>query len=497
MKVETIMITEMKLMTRIACFFILLASLVSAQPSREDFVKGFVQYLISDPARIVHYAEPQSLERAERLNISYNDVSTKVLAGSEIPLSVRNSILKGETEISHKIENLPQDFFRVEVAIPSVNYKKYFYFKKFQLVAPSSYLTLYWTKYETDYFDFFVREKKNFNSYSGAQIEKNAAAIMKLLEFTNEEKAELKKKRLIYIVALHEKNVAEFGADEAKGAFIPAWDEIITCTPMNITGLAEQLLRFKLRKMNLNTPKLFGEGFGAALGGMPPRSPGLLVKLGAFLQKEGILDISTLAEDTSFAAQDKSFSIPLAAAYNHFLIRELGAKEYLRLYMQKNSPNEKSMTGNSVELKVPKKDEFIKFAGEYAAERNIQVEDVQDTLPMIYDGEMVRVFDGGDYYWFHAKGSFALSEIPGINNYTSRLFKEVVPTRSYEGEKYLFFVTREDIIIYNLYSDTVVDAHYKFVDRRPVAGVSNIYRFRVKKSLLPENIKDLKVVQFF
>jgi hypothetical protein len=125
------------------------------------------------------------------------------------------------------------------------------------------------------------------------------------------------------------------------------------------------------------------------------------------------------------------------------------------------------------------------------------VTDIKDTLPLLFEGEMVRVFDAGDYYWFHAKGSFALTEQPGINDYKSRLFKEVVPTRSYEGEKYLFFVTREDVILYNLYSDTIIDAHYKFVDKQPVAGVSSLYRFRVKKSLLEEPLNELKVVQFF
>jgi hypothetical protein len=125
------------------------------------------------------------------------------------------------------------------------------------------------------------------------------------------------------------------------------------------------------------------------------------------------------------------------------------------------------------------------------------VEDIKDTLPLLYEGEMVRVFDGGDYYWFHSKGSFALTETPGINDYTSKLFKEVVPTRSYEGEKYLINVTREDVIIYNLYNDTVIDAHYKFVDKQPVAGVSNLYRFRVKKTLFEEPLTELKVVQFY
>ncbi len=487
----------MRYMVRIASFFIVFTVLLAAQPSREDFVKGFMQYLISDPARIVHYAEPLTLEKAERLKIVYSDVSTKILAGYEIPLVTRNSILRGETEIFHKIENLPQDFFRVEVSIPTVGFKKYFYFRNYQLVSPSTYLTLWWTKYQTEYFDFYVREKKNFNSYSGSQIERNAAGIMKLLDFTEEERTELKKKRLVYIVALHEKNIGEFCGEEVKGAFLPAWDEIVTSTPFNIAGVAEQLIRFKLKKLNLNTPRLFGEGFAAALGGMSPRPPAMLVKLGAFLQRDGILDVSTLAVDSLFNEQDISFSIPLAATFNHFLMREIGIKDYLRLYQQKNSPNDKSMSGNAIELTVPKKDEFKKFAEDYKPEINILVEDVSDTLPMIFDSEMVRVFDGGEYYWFHSKGSFALSEVPGINDYKSRLFKEVVPTRSYEGEKYLVFVTREDVIIYNLYTDTVIDAHYKFVDKRPVAGVSNLYRFRVKKSLFPENFKDLKVVQFF
>ncbi|MBK8664012.1 MAG: hypothetical protein IPN18_20325 [Ignavibacteriales bacterium] len=55
--------------------------------------------------------------------------------------------------------------------------------------------------------------------------------------------------------------------------------------------------------------------------------------------------------------------------------------------------------------------------------------------------------------------------------------KEVVPTRSYEGEKYLISVTEGGCNYFTIYYDTVIDAHCQFVDKQPVAGVSNLYRF--------------------
>lgn len=249
--------------------------------------------------------------------------------------------------------------------------------------------------------------------------------------------------------------------------------------------------------MNLATPKLFGEGFASALGGISPRMSGLVVKLGTFVQQQGIVDVAALATDSSWNETDRSFSVPLSAAYNHFIILNKGIKEYLRLFMQRNSPNEKSMAGNAVRVEVPFADEFREYATRKEFEKNIIVQDVQDSLPMIFDSEMVRIFDAGDYLWFHTKGSFALTEEPGINDYTSKIFKETERTRSYQGEKYLISVTREDIVIYNLYTDAIIDAHYKFVDKYPVAGVSNIYRFRVKKSVFEEPINQLKVVQFY
>ncbi len=487
----------MRFTIRTAIFTLFTFTMLSAQPTREQFVGGFMQKLVEDPSAIVHYADETSKHKAGRFNISYTDVTSKIVAGDEIPLKLRNLIMKGEIELLHKIENLPQNFYRVEVTIPSHGYKKYFYFENNKLVAPSKYLTLYWTKYETEYFDFYVREKKHFNSYSGFQLGRTLGGIMKLLEFTEEEKEMLRRNKLVYIVALNEKNVGEFSGVEGKGAFLPAWDEIITSTPYNLSGLAEQMSRIKLGKMKLHGQMLFEKGFSAAVGGITPRSSGLVTKLGFFLQKSGMLDVASLSNDSSFSNNDPSFSYPLAAAYNKFLIDKLGAREYLRLYMQKNSPNDKLMTGNSVEVVVPFLDEFRRYAEGTEPEKNISVEDIKDTLPLLFDGEMVRIYDGGDYYWFHTKGSFSLTETPGINDYSSKIFKEVVPTRSYEGEKYLIYVTREDVIIYNLYNDTVIDAHYKFVDKQPVAGVSNLYRFRVKKKLFEEPLTELKVVQFY
>lgn len=471
--------------------------MLSAQPTREQFIDGFMKKLVEDPSALVHYADESSKQKAGRFNITYTDATTKLVAGDEIPLKLRNLIMKGEIELLHKIENLAHNYYRIQVTIPGHNYQKYFYFTDFKLVSPSQYLTLYWNKYETEYFDFYVREKKHFNSYSGFQLGRTLGGIMKLLGFTDEEKELLRKNKLVYIVALNEKNVGDFSGVDGKGAFLPAWDEIITSTPYNIAGLAEQLIRIKLRKMKLTSPKLFEKGFAGALGGISPRMSGLVTKLGLFLQKSGMLDIGSLSEDSSFTNNDPSLTYPLAAAYNKFLIDKLGARDYLRLYMQKNSPNEKLMTGNSVEATLPYLDEFRKHAEETEPAKDILVGDIKDTLPLIFDGEMVRVFDGGDYYWFHTKGSFALTETPGINDYTSKLFKQVIPTRSYAGEKYLISVTREDVIIYNLYNDTVIDAHYKFVDKQPIAGVSNLYRFRVKKRLFEEPFSELKVVQFY
>mgnify|MGYP000948682364 FL=1 len=484
-------------MLRLSVFIALLSILIYPQAGREAFVAGFIDKLVNDPASISSLTDPAALQKAERMGIEYKDAPVKFLAGSEIPALTRDAIRNGKAEISHTIENLPHDFYRVAVTIPSIDWKRYFYFSGEKLVAPSKYLTLYWTKYETGWFDFFVREKKSFNSYTGLQIERTLNGIMKLLEFTDEEKAELKKNKLTYIVALNEKNVGEFTGEDAKGAFLPAWDEIVTTSPLNLAGLAEQLLRFKLRRMNLATPKLFGEGFASALGGISPRMSGLVVKLGTFVQQQGIVDVAALATDSSWNETDRSFSVPLSAAYNHFIISNKGIKEYLRLFMQRNSPNEKSTAGNAVTLDVPYADEFREYATRKEFEKNIIVQDVQDSLPMIFDSEMVRIFDAGDYLWFHTKGSFALTEEPGINDYTSKIFKETERTRSYQGEKYLISVTREDIVIYNLYTDAIIDAHYKFVDKYPVAGVSNIYRFRVKKSVFEEPINQLKVVQFY
>jgi hypothetical protein len=485
-------------MNKIIFFFLVVLGSLSAQTfSREEFIKQFVENLINDPSKIVSYTDTLALKRAQRFDISYSDVTAKFLSGFEIPLSTRKNIKNGSTEILHNIENLPQDFYRVEVKIPATGYRNYFYFQKDKLVAPSKYLTLYWTKRETKYFDFYVRDAKHFNSYSGFQLEKILNGMMNLLEFTDKEKAELEKNRIIYIIGLNEKNIGEFNGIESKSAFLPAFDEILTTTPYNLSGLADFLIRFKLKKMNLTTPLLFGEGFTAALGGLSPRLPGLIVKLGVFIAKEGILDLPQIADDSLFITQDRSFAIPLAGAYNYFLLNKLGIKEYLRIYLQKNSPNEKALRSESITLKIPFLDEFKQFVNDYKYHKRIFVEDIKDTLPMIFDGEMVRVFDAGDYYYFHCKGSFALSEVPGINDFSSKLFKELVPTRSYEGEKYLISVTREDVIIYNLYNGTVIDAHYQFIDKKQVAGVSNFFRFRVRKDLFKEKFNDLKVVQFY
>ncbi|MBK8664010.1 MAG: hypothetical protein IPN18_20315 [Ignavibacteriales bacterium] len=74
--------------------------------------------LVARPPALVHYADESSKQKAGRFHISYTDVTTKILAGDEIPLKLRNLIMKGEIELLHKIENLPQNFSRLKSLFP-------------------------------------------------------------------------------------------------------------------------------------------------------------------------------------------------------------------------------------------------------------------------------------------------------------------------------------------------------------------------------------------
>lgn len=466
------------------------------QNIRDEFVKNFVYDFINNPEKTFNYLDSTSQKIVKRFNIQYENNQYKHLMSSGIDEQIRSQLKSGELQLDYKIENLPESFFRVYFTIPNRDITGYFYFKNYNLITRSVYLTNHWTLRQTQYVDYLVREKEFFNSTCGTETERFLNRMFIVLDFTQQEKDLLKSERIRYIVARDENNVSDFTGYKDFGGYLKESDEIITSTNINFKDLAIFLLNFKIRNLTSDINPLLEQGFGAAFGGRKYHPGSILMRIGQFLIDSSYFSPSEAVTKNIFLEDEAALAFPVAAIYNWFLFNKLGTEGYIETYL---SSNNLELTTNSKlnESILPYFEEFKKAYQNIEFQKWIKAEETKDSMPAMFQGDRVRIFDAGEYYYFQTRGSFALSEDPPISKYKTNLLKEMIRGRVYEGEKYLIYVTRDDVILYNLYLNRIIDAHYSGFDKKKIPGIFDYYEFFIKKGDFEEPLETLIIKEFY
>ncbi len=256
------------------------------------------------------------------------------------------------------------------------------------------------------------------------------------------------------------------------------------------------LINFKLQNLYLYTLPFLQEGFAVAFGGRGGKEPGVILNMGLFLAKSGMLDYSSLLNKDDFYQNDITMSYPVSGLYNKFLIDKTGIEKYLSLY-RKYSTIEYKINSLSIDTsELPSEKEWKNFVNTYSDSSIIISQfNRSEYMPLKSNHYSYKISANNKYYLFEIKDTLFLSLKDALKGYNSNLFHELFPVKNYTGEKYAVIADSNEISVYNFYSNNLIAKYVRgfSLSQQPVNFENGFYNFLLSKKLFDKPIDELKI----
>jgi hypothetical protein len=459
-------------------------------PSRIEF---FFEDLIADPADLSHYILSSELEKSSRLQIQYDGIINKSLIAYDIDPTVKEAIRAEKYSYNLSTEDLGGGYLRVTFSVSELNYNIQFYFYDGQFISPVSFYTKDWQNFTSKYFNFFVSNPEQFNSFSVHTLDNYVDAILSLLRVSNNDKQLLQEEKIIYVLCSDPDEIKEVTGFNTRGMYILAFDEVVTTFNCHFHELSHLLINFKLKNLPLYTLAFFQEGFAVATGGRGGVARNILLDAGYFLHKSGFIPFNSIIEQKDFFSEDASSSYPVAGIYSRYLLFTYGIESYLNFY---TSYSGDSLFVNSLKanmINLPASGEFEKFIEEYTPQSGVQVNQSDNSFLLIHKDDEKTISASYNYYKFSIGSGLTLKTKDAPEDYKSKKFTELFPGREYNGEKYAVAVNKHEISIYNLYTNNLIASYYAGLteDNLPVPVKNGLFEFYVDKDVFEDDLRNM------
>jgi hypothetical protein len=468
---------------------------LEAQALSRETAEWFVRALAAESDSLEKNILPEELAVSERLGTSYPAVRHKFLIGFELDPQVRTGILDGSLIYETRIEKLEGDFSLLKIAVPETGYERSYYFKKDLLVSPVYYHTRAWPRRESRHLSFIVSDTARFNSYCEKKLEDFLDSTLDMLKYSEEERRRLRAGRLFYVLCSGQEEIERLTGFRSRGMGVLAYDYVVTTYNCHYHELVHLLVNFKLGKLPLYTHPLLQEGIAVALGGRGGKEPEVILDLGRFLGKSGILDYRELLDQNFFAFQDPSMSYPVSGIYNLFLLEELGPERYLALY-RNCSGTAGEVSGMVIDDNdLPAPERWQAFLDSYIQYDKIRLGEVPLQKKLIFQGQAGSIYRAGDSYFFHVKEAVLIGPQNAPRGYRSARFDQLLPKGTYHGEKYLVTANSSEVGVYNLWTNNLT-ANFVCgfsLEVESVPEQDGFFEFYVRESAFDEPLEELKV----
>ena len=436
---------------------------------------------------------PDELVRSSRLGINYNGIKNKLLISYDIDDNIKKEII--EKKLKYELHELEEHgkFSKFEFSISVLNYTKYFYFRSWKYISPSTYYSRNWETDTSKYFIFKISEPKYFNDYCIKKLDEFVDKTADLLEYTNDEKHLLETKKIYYIFCKDENEIKTVSGFDTRGIYITAFDEVITTYNTHYHELAHLLMNYKLKNLNLYTLPFFMEGFAVAIGGRGGLAPRVVTDIGLYLQVKGILSYDSIITNEGFNNENASLTYPLAGLYNLFLMNTMGMNKYFDLYKSVNGDPDYINKINLSDLNLPKDSIFNKYLEEYFINSDI-FPFACDTFNVPFGGGEKRKIDTLLYHkfdmsWGHDYDFLYNMEEDNVNRdgehlYLSSKYKELFSKDDINrsiGIKYVLITDTNFVKIYNLFNNELI-AEYE--EQFSVSGLKVSTRSSIKDVII-------------
>jgi hypothetical protein len=274
--------------------------------------------------------------------------------------------------------------------------------------------------------------------------------------------------------------------------YLLAQDYVVTTYNTHYHELVHFLINFKLKNLPLYTHPFLQEGLAVAFGGRGGLQVHTIFETATFLVKSGFADYPELLTRKDFINTDASISYPISGLYVDFLIKRIGIEKFIELYKKYSASNNFNIIENIDKNDLPAEENWKLFVDSLVDKNPIKIADKVDrkNLTLITKNESSEIYNGEKDYFFRVKDTLLISTSDKIPNYQSKLFAEHLPQKKYNSEKYLIIANRNEISIYNLYSNNLIGKYVASFSIPPKAINNNdgFYEFVIKKDLFDEKL---------
>ncbi len=459
----------------------------------EQTATEFIKALIDNSSNLENYILQEELSRDLRLGISYYNTEHKWLISYDIDSNVKKLLQKKQLNYSLKIEELEEKYSKLSFITDDHKYRKEFYFYEDKFISPISYHTSKWEIHESEYFRFLISDPTLFHDQSIEQLEEFIKKTFDKLQFTQEEKAKLRKEKIIYVFCRDTKEIKQITGFNTRGLYILASDSIITTFNCHYHELAHLLINYKLRDLAIYTHPFLLEGIAVALGGRGGKEPEIITDMGYFLEISEFLSYKDLLSYNGFYNNDASLSYPISGLYISFLLEKIGVEAFLQLYRKYNANYPVTISINSNDLPLEK--EWKKFINNYQTMTNIQFPE-NNRAEIIIKKDNLIIGETEEFYYFYTKWDKLLfSENKNAIKYRSKQYNILFPEAKYNGEKYLFLLNEDEINIYNLYTNNLIACYVSAFSpsQASVPQKDEWFSFTVRKNIFNDNLFNMRV----
>lgn len=477
---------------------LLILSAASYPQNIDSGIISFFNNLVSDSSSLVKYVDKQDLEKSNRLGITYTGVNTKFLISYDIAPDLKPKIAQGIYPYKLNSTDLGKGIQKISFNVEKLNYTREFFFRNAKLISPITYYTMGWKNFSSKYFNFYISDSSLFNEYSVSYLENYIDKMMDLLNYSTDERTKLTKEKIIYVLCKNNDEIKKVTGFDTRGIYILAYDEVVTTYNCHLHELSHLLINYKLKSLPLHTLAFFQEGFAVATGGRGGMSRDILLDSGHYLDKTGFIPFNSIMTQSQFQSENASVTYPVSGLYSYYLLHQYGLNFYLDTYRKYSGDEEYINTLKIDSLMLPSISDFNTFVKNYKKRSGINLTYHDGAQRVVFEGQPGRIIKIDSSYKIIMKQNLLLSDSKPLKNYTSCKFKELFPKIKYNGEKYLITANKNEINVYNLYTNILIDSYSSGLsfDNKEIPEKDFYFSFFINEKIFDYKLDNMTVTSF-
>jgi hypothetical protein len=475
---------------KIVFILILFSAFISAQSISNTSHERIVKHIITNSEELEENVFSEELLVSNRFGIKYEGVNNKFFIANDLPFDLTSEIIKDNIKYESRIENAGNHFSSLTISIPIHNIRREYILKDSFIVSKPYYYSRNWKTISSEHFRFFVSDEALFNDYSINQLEKFVTKMFDVLSFTKEQKELIRQNKVYYFLCKDEDEIKKVTGFTTRGIYMLAQDYVVTTFNTHYHELLHFLINFKLKSLPLYTHPFLQEGLAVAFGGRGGLDAHTIFETGVFLVKSDFSNYSELLNRKDFQNTDATISYPVSGLYVYFLIKQVGIEKFIGLYKKYSASKDLNLVESIDKNDLPSDEKWNLFVDSLVNENPIQIVDQVEVnmFDLIIKKEDLEVYQNKQEYLFRVKDTLLISSEEKYLNYQSKIFKEHLPNKKYNSEKYLIVTNQNEISIYNLYSNNLIGKYVASFSIPPkeIKKRNGYFEFLVMKELFDE-----------